>query len=302
MAPGTAIDVTTIRVRPVQGRTVDPFRGSPDDDVSAQRLADRDADSQPWDDVLAAIERLQGVTVKRTGRRLTLERADERLKVAFVSGARRVSLEDLVIEGDGRLAIAVMHGLLSLFGPVEIRVGRYDDLVDGHEPLAAVVERFDAWFIEDSLRVAKKLGQQAAVAASAEASAPVSAKPRRVSSQTIALVALGLVASLIAVPLVASWLMSAKVGEACMRNDDCRSDRCLPREPVTRVVINGVKLPPPRPVSDTRGVCTEHCTSDGDCPASMSCETLVSIGQFGLARDALGCVPRAWRDGEPSAP
>lgn len=301
MAPGTAIDLTTIRVRPVQGRTVDPFRGSADADVSTQRLASREADSQPWDEVLAAIERMQGVVVKRAGRRLALERADETLKVAFVSGAPRVSLDDLVIEGDGRLAIAVMHALLPLFGPVEICIGRYDDLIDGHEPAAAVVERFDAWFIEDSLRVAKKLGHQAAAASIDAPAAPI-ARARRVSPRVLALAALGLVVLLVAVPLVWSWATAAKLGEACVNNDDCRSDRCLPREPVTRIVINGYKMPPAGQVSDTRGVCTDHCTRDSDCPASMTCEALVSIGQFGIASDAMGCVPRAWAHAHAPVP
>src|SRR5204863_280773 len=45
-----------------------------------------------------------------------------------------------------------------LLGAVEIRIGDgYRDLIDGHEPLAAVLERHDAWWISESLDLAKQL-------------------------------------------------------------------------------------------------------------------------------------------------
>ena len=95
-----------IRVRAVRGQAIDPFRGTPGDD--AERRAPRTPEPQPIEDVVAALERLRGVRVVRAGRRFTIGREHDVIKLAFASAAQRVSLDDATIEGDGNLAIAVL--------------------------------------------------------------------------------------------------------------------------------------------------------------------------------------------------
>lgn len=284
-----------IRVRAVQGRVIDPFRGTPDE--SPNRLASRETDTQPFADVLAAIEGMALVKVARQGRRLALERGDERLDVKFVSGARRVSLDDLVLDGDGRLAIGVMVALLPLFGPTELTIGRYQELIDGHEPTAAIVERFDTWFVEDSLRVAKKLElrdakeAEAKAFAGAEASRRVYARQRRHGWMLLG--AMIVIVSLLAFsgPIYRA-LTEKDIGETCESHGDCTSGQCLPRQPVSirpDEIYARSNAPAPGP-----GVCTHACASDLDCPSSMFCSSeLVSLGIV-MAKRTTGCVPRAW--------
>lgn len=287
--------ITEIRVRAVRGRVVDPFRGGMED--GPERLANRDADTQPFADVLAAIENIALVRVERAGRRLALERGDERLKVAFVSGAPRVGLDDLVLEGDGRLALAVMHALLPWFGPVEIRIGQFEALVDGHDPAAKLVETYDAWFVDDSLRVADTLDQRDAAeqqARAARQAQPV--RPRRtksVAKRTSTWLLAGLlfliVFGIATLPrLIDRWVRS-DLGEACDNGRDCRSEYCLPRATASTGLFQ--KLP-----TDMHGVCTQRCSDDSGCPASMECRELLETDYFSVTGKTRGCVPRAWHD------
>lgn len=291
---------STIRVRAVRGRVVDPFRGSLDVE-QPERLASRKAEDQPLDDVVDRLAALPNVKLTRAGRRFSLQRGDDVLKVSFASAARRVSLDDTTLEGDGMLAIAVVHALLPLFGAVEIYIGTYTDLIDGHEPLDTVSKRFDEWWIQDSLRVAKRLEARDAAArmAAAEPAPPV--VPKRWSNRRIALAALVCIAALVAISggaVVVSTPKRAPLAAYCTKNSDCESRACLPREPVKSVQLNGVDLSTlsaPH-VSDPSGVCTRSCETDADCPSSMSCGAVVRYGSLGFGHRASSCIPRAWQD------
>jgi hypothetical protein len=85
----------------------------------------------------------------------------------------------------------------------------------------------------------------------------------------------------------------ADVGEYCKQNQDCDSDSCLPREPVTPSAT-GVDLGRPPPPSDPSGVCTKHCSFDTDCPADMACGRVMSYSSYGLGSETSSCIPRAW--------
>ena len=87
---------------------------------------------------LAAVS---GAKLARAGRRFTLTRETESLKIAFASAARYVSLDDATFEGDPLLAIDAARSLLTLFGPVELRTGKFRDLIDTNEPTEAVAAR-----------------------------------------------------------------------------------------------------------------------------------------------------------------
>lgn len=160
-----------IRVRAVRGQSIDPFRGTPDDD--AERRAPRTPEPRAIEDIVAALERVRGVRVVRAGRRFTIGREHDVIKIAFASAAQRVSLADATFEGDGNLVITVLHALLPLFGAVEVQVGSYTDLVDGREPLSEILERFDAWWIDESLKLAKDLRTRDAAMRPAPSPQPV---------------------------------------------------------------------------------------------------------------------------------
>lgn len=286
-----------ISVRAVRGRVVDPFRGTPDGD-DPQRLASRETDAQPLDDVMAALQAMPGVTVERAGRRFVLKRGDDVARVAFASAAPRVSLDDATFEGDGALVLSMLAALLPLFGAVEVTIGRFVDLVDGHEPMDAVLKRYEAWWIDDSLKLAKKLEARDSAKVTANV-APAPAKARRPKW----LLHVGLLAAFIligaGVIVVIRVIDRADVGERCVENDDCDSNRCLPHEPVHTIAIGSAQIGgyTYRPPSNPEGVCTRHCTTDGDCPWSMQCGDIMSYGSFGLGTRAKACVPREMHDG-----
>jgi hypothetical protein len=308
------VDLSVIRVRAVEGRRIDPFRGELEN--SATIHCSRTGDTQPFADVLALLQGMALVKVERTGRRLVLARADESLKVAFVSAAPRVSLDDLVLEGDGRLALAVMHALLPMFGPVEIRIGRYEDLVDGHEPLASVLERYDNWFVEDSLRVAKKLNKEAAKAAEGAGGPIAGGAPKSTIGAHVverartkdksqftkaALLALAVLVVIIGGGAIWKGMTKVSVGEHCDRNKDCDSNQCLPNRSVNVSESFGLLTTSSSPDVDPNnldGVCTVRCTDDADCPTSMACMPLVETGGLiAIPSRTWGCAPRAW-DGD----
>jgi hypothetical protein len=292
-----------IRVRAVRGRVIDPFRGSLDEE-QPERLAGRSVEAQPLDDVIDRLRMIPAAKLSRAGRRFTLRRGNEVIKVAFASAARRVSLEDAMLEGDGALAIAVVHSLLPLFGAVELQIGTYSDLIDGHEPHDAVAKRFDDWWIQDSLRVAERLQARDAAARMAAARPIAPARPIRASNGRIAIGAVACVVALIVLATGIAWLSKpsrAHIGEHCTSNADCDSNACLPREPMRSTFVEGVDLSsylPSRPIDPT-GVCTRSCIDDGGCPASMRCGPVMRYGQLGLGERASSCVPPEWYDAPP---
>jgi hypothetical protein len=280
-----------IRVRAVRGQAIDPFRGTPDDD--AERRAPRTPEPRLLEDVVAALERVRGVRVVRAGRRFTIGRDHDVIKIAFATAAQRVSLDDATFEGDGNLVLTVLHALLPVFGAVEVQIGSHTELVDGREPLAEILERFDAWWIDESLKLAKDLRSRDAAARPAPSPRPVvTPRPPRWRAPVFALVLIVIGAGLL-VGIYRS--QKADVGEYCKSNEACDSGTCLPREPVARrsTALEGVDLGRPPPPSDPSGVCTKRCAFDTDCPDSMLCGQVMSYG-LGIGTRASSCVPRAW--------
>jgi hypothetical protein len=279
-----------IRVRAVRGQAIDPFRGTPGDD--AERRVPRTPEPQPIEDIVIALERVRGARVVRAGRRFTIGREHDVIKIAFASAAQRVSLDDATFEGDGNLAITVLHALLPLFGAVEVQVGSHVELVDGGEPLAEILERFDAWWIDESLKLAQELRAREVPRPAASPQPVVVARPPKWRAPVFGLVMLALVGGMVA---GIYHSQKADVGEYCKSNDTCDSGTCLPREPMAprTTAIEGIDLGRPPAPNDPSGVCTKRCMLDTDCPDSMQCGAVMSYG-LGIGTRTSSCVPRAW--------
>jgi hypothetical protein len=263
---------------------IDPFRGALHDE-DPERLADRNVDAQPLDDVLAVMNRMPDVRIVRTGRRFTLGRGHDVAKVSFASAARTVSLADTAFEGDGAMILTLLHGWLPLFGAVEVRIGSHRELIDGHEPLDAIIKRYETWWVEESLRLAKKLGEQPKAAATATYHNPRvghrgrSLRPRQIAVLVSIVAAIAIAWGIRAAmtPTVERYPQRNEVGEQCTKNADCWSE-CLPR-------IEGSPL----------GVCTQYCATDSECPSSMRCDDVYWVNQVvGTKTHGRRCVPLAW--------
>lgn len=284
-----------IRVKPVRGRVIDPYRGTPDADQQADRFAARTAEPQPIDDIIAALVRLPKAKVARAGRRFTLTREGESLKVAFASAARFVSLDDASWEGDPLLAIDALHWLLPLFGAVEIKADGFVDLIDGHEPADAVAGRYRTYWIAEALQVAQKLGTKPPPGVTP----PVAPAPRRPTREernrshlmVATLIAIG--AMIVGVWIYEAWFSKAALGGRCVANDECRSNQCLPEEPVQPMTLGGQQLLFEQQPTSRAGVCTDDCTVDADCPSSMRCGDAVSY-EFHLGTRVKRCIPIGW--------
>jgi hypothetical protein len=260
---------------------IDPFRGALHDE-DPERFADRAVDAQPLEDVLAAMHRLPGVRIVRTGRRFTLGRGHDVAKVSFASAARTVSLADTAFEGDGAMILALLHGWLPLFGAVEVRIGSHRELIDGHEPLDAIVKRYETWWIDESLRLAKQLGSQPKRAAAYNP--PVALRKPGLRPQQRMLLG-AIVAAILVAWLVRSSMTPdvtyapprTEVGQPCTRDADCWN-ACLPRD-----------------VPGGAGVCTQYCAMDSECPSSMRCDDVYLVNTLvGSRTRARRCIPRAW--------
>ncbi|MBX3157014.1 MAG: hypothetical protein KF773_13650 [Deltaproteobacteria bacterium] len=248
----------------VRGRLVDPYRGTLAPPEAEDR-ARRDCDLRAFDDVVAAFACVRGARLTRAGRRLSLRRGDDALFVAFASAAPRVALDDASFEGDALLAIELLHLLLPLYGPVEIRSGDFADVIDGHEPIEAVAGRYRTYWVDVALRRARELGVRARPA---PVPAPAAPAPSRAGYAVFAVAVAAVIAAFLALWLRGDW-SKASTGESCLRGDDCRSGQCQPFE---------------RDRPESPGVCTESCDDDGDCPRSMLCGT------------GGRCVDRGWHD------
>jgi hypothetical protein len=263
---------------------IDPFRGALHDE-DPERFADRSVDAQPLDDVLAVMNRMPDVRIVRTGRRFTLGRGHDVAKVSFASAARTVSLADTAFEGDGAMILTLLHGWLPLFGAVEVRIGSHRELIDGHEPLDAIIKRYETWWVDESLRLAKKLGEQPKAAATATYHNPRvghrgrSLRPRQIAVLVSIVAAIAIAWGIRAAmtPTVEHYPQRNEVGEQCTKNADCWSE-CLPR-------IEG----------STLGVCTQYCATDSECPSSMRCDDVYWVNPVvGTKTHGRRCVPRAW--------
>jgi hypothetical protein len=146
-----------VAVRAVRGRVIDPYRGAAYEEPQPEDFAPRRPEPQPYADVVARLRAIANTKVKSTGRRFLVSRGDEMLRISFVTAARDVSLDDVVVQGDPELAIVVFHALLSQLGAVEVRAGKHIELLDGHEPLDTVIERFRSNWIDEQLEVARHL-------------------------------------------------------------------------------------------------------------------------------------------------
>lgn len=306
-----------VRVRPVRGRVIDPFRGMPEGED--KRLDSRAVDAQPIDDVVAVLERLPNVKLTRAGRRFTLGRGHDVIRVAFASAARRVSLDDATFEGDGNLVITVLHALLPLFGAVEVRIGEggvYRTLIDGHDSLQTLLEMYDAWWIEESLKLAAQMKERDAATAAAAAAAKTRREAARSAPAPYPVnedagtrmaeqrasgrrkIAMGIALVTLAFGLgygVYRANKGAAVGAYCEKNDECDSEKCLPREPVTMSTYSGIYIGGPPKPSDPSGVCTRSCAFDSDCPSDMACGRVISYGGYtSIGHETSSCIPRAW--------
>jgi len=145
---------SSIRLRPVRGRVVDPYRGTLDDGDPFEL---RDADTQPFDELALAIRAYPGVRVHVAGRRFRVTRGHDELRIGFASAGRRVSLDDAVLEGDAVLAIEIVFALLPLLGAVELRAGAFVEVIDGHEQVDAVILRYRTCWIDAALQLADQL-------------------------------------------------------------------------------------------------------------------------------------------------
>ncbi len=299
-------DSTSLRVRAVRGRVIDPYRGTPDEAELAERFAPRKAEAASFDDIIAVLKGL-GVEVVGQGRRFKLKRTDETLRIAFASAAPRVSLDDTSFEGDPLLAIDVLHAFVPLFGALELCVGDYRELIDGHEAVHVIAARYRAHWIAESLERAKKMGPVKDTAPPKPAAttpkpapppqpiATPAARPRRGDGRTLLIGGVVLVAAILGYRLYDSHASQAKVGQYCARDRDCHSDECLPTAELVRTVAPGVRLDGLRTphASHGPGVCTEECFVNSDCPYSMVCDD-VKVYTFGdnAGTPVNRCLPR----------
>ena len=135
----------TIRLRSVRGRIDDPYRGGLALE-QPERFEPRAGEPQPIAAVAAKLGELPDAKRVTRGRRIMLSRRGQAVHIVFASATRPEPLDALRFEGDPELAIEALHALLPAFGPVELRTGRFVDLIDGHEPAARVVERYQAFW------------------------------------------------------------------------------------------------------------------------------------------------------------
>ncbi|HEU0029029.1 MAG TPA: hypothetical protein VFQ53_00260 [Kofleriaceae bacterium] len=292
-----------MRVRPVRGRLIDPYRGSLAlDEAQPERFEPRTPEPQPLDEVVATLRRIANTKLVSQGRRFKLTRDRDILVIGFATAAKRVSVDDASLDGDPLLAIETLHALLPLFGPVEVRCGTFVDLIDGHEPVEPIAQRYRAYWIEETLKLAERLRavMPAAPSPSATPISPLSSQQRS-TQRKAALQVLGVLVLIIGGLVTWSYVRDrgASTGAVCTRNKDCASDECLPQEPVRQVTYNGIPLDSfSKPaIVDPTGVCTKSCGVDSDCPAAMRCETVLRYSTgYGLTTHTTTtrCVPRAW--------
>ena len=69
-------------------------------------------------------------------------------------------------------------------------------------------------------------------------------------------------------------LRANALGETCTTSADCRTNQCLPKEPIEN--DRELWIPPLAAGHDPRGVCTKYCTIHTDCPATMYCGAVIS--------------------------
>ncbi len=100
-----------------------------------------------------------------------------------------------------------------------------------------------------------------------------------------------IMAALFGAVMGAAWLyhyiaIAKPTGQACRRNDDCRSEQCLIRRNSLLPSMAG------------GGTCTVTCTSDADCPSSMTCgeatdtATVGGVMLSGKGQRLQLCMPR----------
>jgi len=132
-------DLSRLPVRPVRGRPSPTYRTHDPGDATASREAPL---PRQWKQITSVIAEVPGVVMDIEGRDLELRfQGDESRFVLRAPDEDPVELASLELFGNERLGIRAVHALVDLFGPMEITIGEYVDVIDGKEPAEVVDER-----------------------------------------------------------------------------------------------------------------------------------------------------------------
>ena len=261
----------------MKGRAANPYRGTTNDEPHVAR---EPAPPRPLAEIEAALAAIPNVTTQRTANRFDLRRGPgEALVIACREYAGHLALADLTLVGNEFLAILALEALVPLFGPIELTIAEYRDLVDDSEPGVAYA-RYQQYRLELAQKHQRELEKHAkAVDAARLAMADnlVRSAPPARSTKLWALAILGL-ASLLVVGIVAFRHYSKQpIGERCTSDSDCRSGECIERPYGYRT-------------RDRESVCSRACWGGDDCPDRMVCQSYSP--DFRTVQDM--CTPTDW--------
>ena len=275
-------------VRSVVGRSTDLYRG-----VNADPSMPRDPSPGCALTVLFdTLRKLDGISVTRADGRIVLARGDDEEELKIHVDEDLATLPDLNFEGNMELAIRALHALLPFFGAVEIRDGAYTELVDDSEPLEEALRRCQAKAQADRAKI------RAAVGAFGHVDDHVDRPPVRRGRRTLTIAIVVSVA--VIVPLVGLWVFrmatrGEDVGAKCTKSRQCESGECLSADALT-----------PNPQDDgspmmraheriERGVCTQPCRDDSECPKTMTCQTaFMESSPRAQPFEVKRCTPLDW--------
>lgn len=221
--------------------------------------------------------------MRRIASILTLSQAGRTLTVTLAH-LDAVAVSGIKLSGqDGGIAIRVVRALVPLFGAIELRLDDEAILVDGTQSADALVANRDAILRKNVEAVAAMFdGLQGAMepmlAKVDEAREYHKQRRAKREAKQLGLLMLVCIGGL-ATCWTVKWTSKAKLGQPCVQTSDCRSGECLPSEPVHPTAIGDTVISVPPPASN-EGVCTTACTSDADCPSSMTCTTVLQTEAF----------------------
>ena len=254
-----------IYVRSVRGRSGSAYRDA----------FDEPAPPQPVAAIEAILRALPGVTTTvNRSRTFTLTSGEQSLAIAC-AGAGHIALADMTLVGNEYLAMIALEGLVQLFGPVELAIGDYKDIIDGSEPGAAT-ERYREHMRARLSELQANLGRTRRLIGGFEKIV------ERRTPKTSRWRLLWIIAPMVVLIGLGFWsecTRKGSVGATCTQHGDCHSGQCM-RGPGSRTA------------------CTEDCSSDGDCPSEMRCGDAIEREPVPgtLARTPIrACVPASWR-------
>jgi hypothetical protein len=260
---------------------------------------------------VAAVSAIPMTTSEPRGRVLELRlKTDDDPLVVRAPAVDPVALSDLELLGNERIGLRVVDALVPLFGPMEIAIGNdYTDVIDGHEPVATVVERYDADLLQRFEQLAASMKDVDAILQKGvdliNQNRPVVEPEPTPEEKHKARVGLAVLAVFFGGVAFAwfyeAWLGKGAIGDECSFGDDCRSKDCVTM-PVHRLPDLGENRPKRPPVG--RGACSKECTLETDCPASMRCSPVRRFTTFDGQPLSPGveirrCVPLAWGPATP---